>query len=60
MLVASCNKEVLLGRYLQDEDGFRQFVLTDFGLVPPVPHEQALVVNVAKGYQEVVLGREND
>jgi len=47
MLVASRDEEVLLRRYFKEKNGFRKLVLTDFGLVPPVPHEKAFVVNIA-------------
>ena len=52
------DEEILVRADLDVHCGLRQFVLTDFGFVAPVPHEQAPIVRISQGDQEVISRRE--
>lgn len=47
MLVARCNKEVLLLRYRHLHRRLTQLVAGKFLFILPVPHEEALVVGLS-------------
>ena len=52
------NEEILIWTDLNVHGGLWQFVLTDFGFVAPIPHEQASIIRVSQRDQEVIPRRE--